>query len=96
MRYARARGIMVALESEGPPRVSGPERRRSMLFVALLSTRPGNTFQEGVAKRLQWDYPEGANVLGEYWLETESPRVVAIVEAEQGMEMARQVMGGQG
>jgi hypothetical protein len=53
-----------------------------MLFVALLSTRPGNTFQEGVAKRLQWEYPEGANVLAEYWLETEAPRVIAVVEAE--------------
>ena len=53
-----------------------------MLFVTLLSTKPGNTFQEGVSKRLQWDYPEGANVLGEYWLETESPRVVAVVEAD--------------
>ena len=32
-----------------------------MLFVALLSTRPGNDFQENAAKRLQWEYPEGAN-----------------------------------
>ena len=31
---------------------------------------------------MQWDYPEGANVLAEYWLETEAPRVVSIVEAE--------------
>ena len=53
-----------------------------MLFVALLKTRPGNTFQEGVARRLQWQYPEGANVVAEYWLETESPRVVAVVEAQ--------------
>ena len=52
------------------------------MFVALLSTRPGNTFQEGVARRMQWDYPEGANGLAEYWLETEAPRVVSIVEAE--------------
>ena len=54
----------------------------SMLFVTLLSTRPGFTFQEGVAKRLQWEYPDGANVLAEYWLETEAPRVIAVVEAE--------------
>src|ERR671929_2071491 len=54
----------------------------SMLFVTLLSTRPGFTFQEGLARRLQWEYPEGANVLAEYWLETEAPRVVAVVEAE--------------
>jgi Protein of unknown function (DUF3303) len=54
----------------------------AMLFVTLLSTRPGNTFQEGVARRLQWEYPEGANVVAEYWLETEAPRVIAVVEAE--------------
>ncbi len=53
-----------------------------MLFVALLTLRPGTTFQEGGARRLQWQYPEGVNVLGEYWLETDSPRVVSIMEAE--------------
>jgi hypothetical protein len=73
---------MVAVESVGPAVGSGPERRRPMLFVALLSTRPGNTFQEGVARRLQWEYPEGANVLAEYWLETEAPRVIAVMEAQ--------------
>ena len=36
-----------------------------MLFVALLKVRDQATgaFQEGVARRMQWDYPEGANVL---------------------------------
>jgi hypothetical protein len=53
-----------------------------MLFVILLSTRPGTTFQEGGVRRLQWEYPEGLNVIGEYWLETEAPRVIAIAEAE--------------
>lgn len=53
-----------------------------MLFVALLNTRPGSTFQEGANRRLQWSYPEGINVLAEYWLETESPRVIAIMEAD--------------
>jgi hypothetical protein len=94
-----------------------------MLFVGLLKNRAGGTFQVGVARRLQWDYPEGANVLAEYWLETEAPRVIAVMEAEsmdvfgqmrmawgdlfeievfpartgeQGMEMARQAMSGQG
>jgi hypothetical protein len=77
---------MVVVESGGTAvgKRSGKEAR-AMLFVALLSTRPGNTFQEGVARRLQWYYPEGANVLAEYWLETEAPRVVALVEA-QSME----------
>lgn len=53
-----------------------------MLFVALLTVRPGSTFQEGGARRVQWQYPEGVNVLGEYWLETDSPRVISIMEAE--------------
>jgi hypothetical protein len=53
-----------------------------VLFVALLNTRPGSTFREGAARRLQWDYPEGVEVVAEYWLETDSPRVVAILEAE--------------
>jgi len=53
-----------------------------VLFVVLLKTKPGSTFQEGGARRLQWQYPEGMNVLAEYWLETDSPRVVSIVEAD--------------
>ncbi len=94
-----------------------------MLFVALLKNRAAGSFQVGVARRMQWDYPEGANVLAEFWLETEAPRVVAVMEAEnmdvfgqirmdwgdmfeievfpaltgeQGMELARQAMSGQG
>ena len=53
-----------------------------MLFVALLTVRPGATLQERVARRLQWQYPEGINVVGEYWLETESPRLIAIMEVQ--------------
>jgi hypothetical protein len=91
MRDARPRGIMVVPESDGPAvgERTGKEDR-PMLFVALLSTRPGNTFQEGVARRLQWEYPEGADVLAEYWLETEAPRVIAVVEA-QNMEAFGQI-----
>ncbi len=53
-----------------------------MLFVVLLSTKPGSSLQEGGARRLQWEYPEGMNVLAEYWLETDSPRVISVVEAD--------------
>ena len=53
-----------------------------MLFVALLKIKPQATFQEGGARRLQWSPPEGMNVVAEYWLETGSPRVIAIVDAE--------------
>jgi hypothetical protein len=53
-----------------------------VLFVALLKTRPGSTFQEGGTRRLEWEYPEGVNVLAEYWLETDSPRVVSVMETD--------------
>jgi len=75
---------MGAVESDGAvSKGSGSERRQDLYAVRdVAQHRPGFTFQEGVAKRLQWEYPEGANVLAEYWLETEAPRVIAVVEAE--------------
>ena len=63
-------------------REGGRKEETAMLFVALLGNRAGSTFQEGVSRRLQWEYPEGVKVLGEYWLETEDPRVIAVMEAE--------------
>ncbi len=45
-----------------------------MLFVAQFKAGPGASFQEGGARRLQWEYPQGVNVVGEYWLETDAPR----------------------
>jgi hypothetical protein len=56
------------------------EEANPMLFVALLMVRPGSSFKEGGARRIQRQYPEGVNVVGEYWLEMGSPRVIAIVE----------------
>ena len=52
-----------------------------MLFVALLTTKPGSTFQEGGARRLQWSYPEGMLPVAEYWLETDSSRAASVFEA---------------
>jgi hypothetical protein len=63
-------------------RRSGRKEATPMLFVVLLKNRAEGTFQEGVARRMQWNYPEGVKVLGEYWLETEAPRVIAVMEAE--------------
>jgi hypothetical protein len=89
-----------------------------MLFVSLGSVRAG-TDKERVARRMQWSYPPGLKVIAEYWLMTDSPKVVSIAEAddpaaltaatsdwddvfsftivpavtaEQGLQMAKQVM----
>lgn len=53
-----------------------------MLFVTLLKAKPTGTRRSRVARRLDWKYPEGIKVLGEYWLMTEDPAVVAITEGE--------------
>ena len=52
-----------------------------MLFVALFKAHPG-TAQERIARRVEWEYPEGAQVVAEYWLETPNPAVIAISKAD--------------
>jgi len=39
--------------------------------------------QERVAKRIQWHYPEGVKLLGEYWLSCNDPRVISIYEIDR-------------
>ena len=91
-----------------------------MLFVALLKVT-GGTPKENIARRAQWQYPEGIQPVAEYWLETSDPDVIAIFEAdniapimaistewgdvfditvvpaitaEEGLELAKQMMQG--
>jgi hypothetical protein len=52
-----------------------------MLFVAVLKPIAG-TPMERVARRAQWQYPEGLKPIAEYWLQATDPHVVAIYEAE--------------
>jgi len=52
-----------------------------MLFAALLKIRAGSG-KERMARRLEWQYPEGVRVVGEYWLQTNDPAVVSIFEAD--------------
>ena len=91
-----------------------------MLFVALLKVRAG-TPPENIARRAQWQYPEGIKQIAEYWLQTNDPTVISIAEAdsvvpimaaltewgdvvdftvvpaitaEEGLELAKQMMQG--
>ena len=52
-----------------------------MLFVAVLKST-GGTPEERIARRVQWNYPEGVKVVAEYWLQTSDPNVVAVYEAD--------------
>ena len=89
-----------------------------MLFIGLLKGTVG-TPKERIARRVQWQYPEGIQLVAEYWPQTSDPVVVTIFEtenvapiaavvtewsdvfdisvfpaitAEEGLEMARQMM----
>ncbi len=52
-----------------------------MLFVTLGTAMEG-TLKERSAKRLNWQYPEGAKLIAEYWPQGGPYDVVAIVEAD--------------
>ncbi|MCL4535515.1 MAG: DUF3303 family protein [Bacteroidetes bacterium] len=91
-----------------------------MLFVALCRVKAG-TRRERASRRLQWQYPEGAKLVAEYWLQAEDPNVISVFEtdssaaimaalgawddvfdisvlpavtAEEGMQIAKQMMQG--
>jgi hypothetical protein len=90
-----------------------------MLFVLLGKAKVGSTAKQRIARRVNWQYPAGIRVLGEYWLETEDPALIVIAEvddvasimmgtvdwddvfhitvvpavtAEQGLELAKQMV----
>ena len=52
-----------------------------MLFVALLKAT-GSTTKERIARRAQWQYPEGIRPVAEYWLQTADPTVIGIFETD--------------
>ena len=52
-----------------------------MLFVALLNSKAGSP-KENIARRAKWQYPEGIKPIAEYWLQTDNPIVVSIIEAD--------------
>jgi hypothetical protein len=57
-----------------------------VLYVMTLDWQPGLSREQrdgALGRRAQWQYPEGLDVLGEYWTSTESPAVVVVFRAEQ-------------
>ena len=52
-----------------------------MLFVALLKEHSG-TIRERVDRRVKWAYPEGVQVVAEYWLQTNDPGAILVWKAD--------------
>jgi hypothetical protein len=53
-----------------------------MLFVVLGRAKDASDPLDRNTRRLEWQYPEGSNVIGEYWLQHSDPRLVSIVETD--------------
>ena len=56
-----------------------------MLYVMLADWKSGLSREQqdgALGRRAQWQFPAGVNVVGEYWLGTHSPVVVAAFEAD--------------
>jgi hypothetical protein len=53
-----------------------------VLFAAMAKPRGTVTKREGTMRRFDYIYPEGMKILGEYWLATDDPCVILVVEAD--------------
>lgn len=53
-----------------------------MLFVCIGKARAPSTTKQRVARRVNWNYPAGMRVVGEYWLQGNDPTLINIVETE--------------
>ena len=53
-----------------------------MLFVTLLTLKPTAKPAEAVQRRTEWKQPEGIKPIAEYWLQTYTPNVISIDEAD--------------
>lgn len=52
-----------------------------MLFVSVGKPLPGDA-RPGIARRVQWNYPEGLKVIGEYWVQNPEMTVISVFEAD--------------
>jgi hypothetical protein len=52
-----------------------------VLFVALAKPRGTATKRERTMRRFDYTYPEEMKIVGEYWLATDDPCVILVVEA---------------
>jgi hypothetical protein len=61
---------------------SRKKETKPLLFVMVLKAHP-ETLHRRTIRRLYWEYPEGLKVVGEYWLESDDPSAIVLVEADR-------------
>jgi len=60
-----------------------------MLFVTLLKRKPHMTRRATTERRLDWKFPEGVHVIGEYWLPAGDYDVITITEGDDAASIYR-------
>ena len=53
-----------------------------MLYVSILKMKEAANPQEVIARRMQWEPPEGLNMLSEYWVQSADAVVVSVFESD--------------
>jgi hypothetical protein len=59
-----------------------------MLFVALFKIRPdAPPMAESIARRAQYQPPAGTRLVAEYWLQSNDPTTIVILEADSAQSL---------
>ena len=56
-----------------------------MLFVTIGKVKGSSVAKERIARRAQWDFPPGMNVVAEYWPLGASVAVITVAEADSAV-----------
>ena len=64
-----------------------------MLFVTIGKPKPTSTSKQRIARRVGWNYPTGARVLGEYWLMSTTPALILISESDDASSILSAIAG---
>jgi hypothetical protein len=62
-----------------------------MLLVSFMKAKPESSVEERMSRRLEWQYPDGMRVIGEYWLAGKEPDVVIVSECDDALTVMKVV-----
>lgn len=53
-----------------------------MLYVAICNAKAGSTTKDRMARRVAFHFPPDNRIVAEYWLMSEQPNVILIIEGD--------------
>jgi hypothetical protein len=64
-----------------------------MLVVAVCKAKESSTTAERITRRAQWSYPEGTNVIAEYWLQSNDPAIPTVISVFEADDVSSLMAG---